>query len=140
MIAASPRNMMAVTSPDAPAALTPSPAPRITIAVLMNHSGRAACLSHAATPGRTLPTTSPASKATMYPASPVRPSDHAMPMAARLSGVCGDVGVMSDQPAQDADPEDDRERPAGTPAGRTAGPTRPRPTSARMNEIRERAG
>jgi len=64
MIAASPRNMIAVTSPDAPAALTPSPAPRITIAVLMNHSGRAAALRPAATLGTTLPTNSPASKAT----------------------------------------------------------------------------
>ena len=88
MIAARPRNMIAETSPVAPAALTPSEAPRITIAVLMNHSGRAASLSRAARPGRKFPIESPASKATMKPASPVRPSDHEIPIAARLSGVC----------------------------------------------------
>ena len=52
MMAASPRNMMAVTRPEAPAAFTPSPAPRMTIAVLMNSSGRAAAESRAANPGK----------------------------------------------------------------------------------------
>jgi hypothetical protein len=64
MIAASPRNMTALTSPEAPAAFTPKPAPRITIAGLMNHSGRAAALSRDATAGSTLPTKRPVSRAT----------------------------------------------------------------------------
>ncbi len=87
MIAARPRNMMAETRPLAAAAVIPSDAPRMTIAVLMYHSGRAATFSHPARPGRTLPIASPASKATMYPASPVNPNDHGRPIAARLSGV-----------------------------------------------------
>ena len=62
MIAASPRNMIADTSPVAPAAFTPSDAPRITMAVLMNHSGRAASLSAVAKPGKKFPIASPASK------------------------------------------------------------------------------
>ena len=45
--------MIDVTRPEAPAALTPRPAPRRTIAVLMNHSGRAAGFSRAATDGKT---------------------------------------------------------------------------------------
>ncbi len=57
------------------------------MAVLMNHSGRAASIKRAASDGKKFPMTSPASKATIKPASPVRPSDQVIPMAARLSGV-----------------------------------------------------
>ena len=59
----------------------------ITIAVLMYHSGRVAAVSFAAERGRKLPTTSPAMSARMYPASPVRFSDHETPNLSSLSGV-----------------------------------------------------
>ena len=71
----------------APAALMPSDAPRMTMAVLMNHSGRAASASQLAAPGKKLPITSPTARATMNPASPVSPSDWLMPKVSRLSGV-----------------------------------------------------
>jgi hypothetical protein len=78
---------MAVTSPVEPAACTPSEAPRMTIAVLMYHSGRAASLSQAAAPGKKFPTANPATRAMMKPASPVSPNDQDRPNDARLSGV-----------------------------------------------------
>ena len=102
-MAHSPRNMTAWASPNSSAALTPSPAPRITIAVLMNSSGRAATDSPAQSAGNRLPTTSRPTRATRYPASPVRPSDQEIPMALPLVGRGRDVGVVPENPAPGAE-------------------------------------
>ena len=57
------------------------------MAVLMYHSGRIAVLIVSANRGKKFPTTSPASKAIMKPASEVRFKDQGMPKLFSLSGV-----------------------------------------------------
>ena len=86
-MAAKPRNMTALANPVAAAACTPREAPRITMAVLMYHSGRVASFRKAVTPGKKFPRIRPARRATMKPASPVRPRDQGILKAACLSGV-----------------------------------------------------
>ena len=59
----------------------------MTMAVLMNHSGRSAVRIHCATAGRKFPITRPTSKAMINPASDVKFSDQGMPNVLSLSGV-----------------------------------------------------
>jgi hypothetical protein len=63
MMAANPRNITDEARPICSAALMPSVPPRMTMAVLMNSSGRAASRSQAAKPGRKLAIARPASSA-----------------------------------------------------------------------------
>ena len=79
--------MTAVASPNLSAAVTPRNPPRITIAVLMYHSGRMASWVTATNAGKRLPTSRPATRATRNPASAVRFSDHEIPNVATLSAV-----------------------------------------------------
>ena len=78
---------MAEASPRDSAALAPRPAPRMTMAVLINSSGRVASVRIAASLGKKLPITNPASKATIKPASPVSLSDQVILNFFRTSGV-----------------------------------------------------
>ena len=57
------------------------------MAVLMYNSGRTASCIQAANFGMKLPTNSPASSATMNPASGVSRSDHEMPKVLNCAGV-----------------------------------------------------
>ncbi len=79
--------MTAVASPSFSAAVTPRNPPRITMAVLMYHSGRIASRVASTSPGKRFPTRSPAISATRKPASAVRLSDHEIPKALSLSAV-----------------------------------------------------
>ena len=79
MMAARPRNMSAVAKPSFSAAVTPRNPPRITIAVLMYHSGRTASFIQPASLGVKLPMTRPAISATMNPPSAVSLSDQPSP-------------------------------------------------------------
>ncbi len=58
-----------------------------TMAVLMKSSGLVASAILSAALGKKFPTTSPASRARMYPASPVRFRDQPIPRESSLSGV-----------------------------------------------------
>ena len=69
------------------AAVTPRNPPRMTIAVLMYHSGRTASFSHPAKPGKKLPMTRPAASATMNPPSLVSLSDQLIPNLCMSAGV-----------------------------------------------------
>jgi len=71
-----PRKMTEEASPNASTDLTPSSAPRITMAILTYISGFSASLSLAAKPGMKLPMKMPARRAMMKPASPVSPMAH----------------------------------------------------------------
>ena len=94
MIAARPRNMSEVARLSFSAAIRPRKPPRITIAVLMYHSGRTASFIHAAKPGRKLPIARPTSRATMKPPSLVSLSDQPMP------NFCMSAGVVTAKCAQ----------------------------------------
>ncbi len=88
MMAQRPRNIIDVASPSCSADFTPRPTPMITMAVLMNHSGRAASLSESANFGMKLPMKRPTSSARISPASPVNFSDQSSSNFFISAGVC----------------------------------------------------
>ena len=111
MIAARPRNMIAETSPVAPAAFTPSEAPRITMAVLMNHSGRAASLSACRQARQEISDREPREQGhdeARLARQSQRPRD---PHRRTLVGRLCDIGVVAREPAEDADPRRRRRMP-----------------------------
>ena len=82
-----PRKMIVPAMPEAAAAFTPSSAPRTTMAILTNNSGRQASCKLSAMRGNALLMKIPATSATMKPASVVRPIDQSIPNLACASGV-----------------------------------------------------
>ena len=73
-----PRKITVLASPMAPTVLMPIVMPRMTMPVLIYHSGFAATDKKAAAFGKKLPIISPTAKAMTKPSSP-RPKDQEMP-------------------------------------------------------------
>ena len=74
-----PRNITAVARPKAPTAFTPIPAPRMTMAVFIYHSGRAASFKDSANLGMKLLMNKPTRRAMIRPDSPVSFKDQVRP-------------------------------------------------------------
>ena len=86
-MAHSPRKMIVPAMPEAPAALTPSSAPRMTMAIFTKSSGRQASRRPSASCGSMLLIRIPTTSATMKPASVVSPMDQPIPNLVCASGV-----------------------------------------------------